>query len=626
MVHAFEKYKEISKLEEIHERHREWLKQYEGLKFSIAEDGKHKMKWASEKKRYCDELWKPEINCIGRLKNRTRIEFDGEKEKAKEFLEEVRKKLIDSGWGFIRSTHNGKSDYLWVEFSRDVTDKEVQSFLVWICPSGAEIDLNFASSRRVFPILFAIHWKHSYDREDPIEFVEGKQIDYDSLKIPSVNKIPITTTNKDGFAYATFKAARVFSDKGRAEIFNQAQPVFYDKNGLWWLWNPLKFYWEIVDDVDILNMIEQATGQDIITPKNRTLILNSLKQECRKRVPEPIKPTWIQFKNKIVDIINGNQFDATPKYFVTNPIPHELHPDNFTETPTIDKIFEEWVGEDYVQTLYEIISYCLMPSYPIHRIFCFIGGGLNGKSKFLELLRKFVGENNCCSTELDSLLHSRFEVTRLHKRLVCQMGETNFNEMSKTSMLKKLSGGDLIGLEYKNKNPFEEINYAKILISTNNLPTTTDKTIGFYRRWLIIDFPNRFSEKKDILEDIPEEEYNSLALKCTFILKDLLDKRSFHKEGSIEDRIEKYESKSNFLEEFLRLFTESGGDCFITKADFYKKFKSWCKEKRHREMSETSVGLQMKKSGIESQRRYFQWLFDGKGGQLRCWESIKWKE
>ena len=57
---------------------------------------------------------------------------------------------------------------------------------------------------------------------------------------------------------------------------------------------------------------------------------------------------------------------------------------------------------------------------------------MNGKSKYLELLRKFIGQDNCCSTELDTLMQSRFEVTRLHKKLVCQMGETNFNEMNKT--------------------------------------------------------------------------------------------------------------------------------------------------------------------------------------------------
>jgi len=191
---------------------------------------------------------------------------------------------------------------------------------------------------------------------------------------------------------------------------------------------------------------------------------------------------------------------ASAEFFVTNPIPYPLHKERFVETPIMDKIFEEWVGKKYVKILYEILAYCLIPSYPLNRIFCFLGAGMNGKSKYLELLRKFIGTENCCSTELDTLLNSRFEVTRLHKKLVCQMGETNFNEMSKTSILKKLSGGDLIGFEYKRKDPFEENNYAKIMIATNNLPATTDKTIGFYRRWTLIDFPNQFSEKKDIFK------------------------------------------------------------------------------------------------------------------------------
>lgn len=206
------------------------------------------------------------------------------------------------------------------------------------------------------------------------------------------------------------------------------------------------------------------------------------------------------------------------------------------------------------------------------------------------------------------------------------MGETNFNEMSKTSIIKKLTGDDLIGFEYKNKNPFEDKNYAKILIATNNLPTTTDKTIGFYRRWLIVDFPHQFSEQKDILAEIPEEEYEALALKCTGILKDLLKKRAFHNEGSIEDRRERYEAKSNFLDKFIKENIVSGClEDYISSSDFYKKFTSWCKENKYREMSETSVGIGLKKAGFEQERKYFNWMWDGKGGQMRVWVGLKWK-
>jgi len=415
-----------------------------------------------------------------------------------------------------------------------------------------------------------------------------------------------------------------FDTKDLAQQFININPCYYDKAKNWWLWNREECKWELTDETDILNAIDEQANVNTIKATERNEIIESLKQVSRKRKPIDVKPTWIQFREQIVDIITGKRFKASSQYFITNPIPYDLDINNFEDTPKMDEIFEQWVGKKYVKTLYEIIAYCLLPDYPVNRLFCFVGAGMNGKSKFLELVRKFIGNDNVCSTELDTLIASRFEITRLHKKLICQMGETNFNEMNKTSIIKKLTGGDLIGFEYKNKDPFNEKNYAKIIIATNNLPTTTDKTIGFYRRWLIIDFPNQFSEQKDILSDIPEEEYNALANKCIIILKDLLSKRKFHNEGSIEDRMEKYEARSDFLQKFLNEFTKESIDNYITKADFRKKFGEWCKENRHREMAENTLSKKMKLKGIEPGRKYAEWLYDGKGGQLNVYLDIKW--
>jgi len=417
-----------------------------------------------------------------------------------------------------------------------------------------------------------------------------------------------------------------YGKKDLAEQLLEIQPMYYDEFKNWWIWDKLNLCWKIIDETHIMIVVSNLSDANTIQSKEKNEILEVLKQTSRLKKPKEIKPTWIQFKNKIVDIISGEVFEASSEYFVTNPIPYELHKDKFEGTPKMDEIFKEWVGEKHVKTLYEIIAYSLLPDYPVNRLFCFIGSGMNGKSKFLELLRKFVGKDNCCSTELDTLIASRFEITRLHKKLVCMMGETNFNEMSKTSIIKKLTGGDLIGFEYKNKDPFNEKNYAKILIATNNLPTTTDKTIGFYRRWLIIDFPNQFSEQKDILADIPEEEYESLALKSIIILKDLLKNRRFYNEGSIEERMERYEAKSDFLQKFLDEFVEESIDNYISKADFRKKFASWCKENRHREMAENTLSKNMKKKSIEPGRKHVDWLFNGKGGQLNVYLDIKWKD
>ncbi len=626
---AFERYREIEVILEIIEKHRMWLKDYEEICYSIAEDGKHKMKWKTEKKHYHNNQFSPQINCIGRKGNRLIIEFDGEESMAKEYLELTVKRLKELGYGFIRSTHEGKSDYLWIEFNKDITDIKAKKFLYWIAPKGSEIDLNMASSNKVFPILFAVHWKHSYQREIPIEFFEGNQIDYDELNIKGK---PITKTKRtpEGFKYQTAKkieqfdkAIKFFTDKRHlAEQFIEVQPLYYDNGKLWWIWNFDMACWEMVDETDIMNYISKNSDADTISSKERTEILEALKQVSRKHKPLPIPSTWIQFKKTIYDVKTGEQIEAKPKYFVTNPIDWEIGESE--ETPMMDKLFEQWVGKDHIKTLYQIIAYCLLSDYPIHRIFCFIGEGLNGKGTFLRLLTKFIGEKNCSATELDLLLNSRFEVTRLYKKLVCQMGETNFSEMRQTSIIKKLVGRDLIGFEFKNKTPFEDWNYAKIIISTNNLPTTTDKTIGFYRRWMIIDFPNRFDEKKDVLATIPEEEYNALAKKCLLILKDLLKVREFHKEGTIEDRMEKYEAKSNFLAQFIKENVAEDLSGYVTCAAFYKKFCAWSKVNRHREMSETAIGLSMKRLGYLQERKHFDWLFDGKGGQARVWGGIKW--
>jgi len=381
--------------------------------------------------------------------------------------------------------------------------------------------------------------------------------------------------------------------------FYMKNPFFYDRSKIFWFWSKEKFKWEIVDDIDLMNSITKSLNisGEIISSQTRSSYLEAFKRVGRENQPRIPPKTWLQFRNKIYDISSGQIIEATAEYFITNPIPWNVG--DISDTPTMDNIFTEWVGINHVETLYEILAYCLLPDYPLHRIFCLVGSGMNGKSKFLELLSRFVGEMNVTSSELDTLLTSRFEVTRLHKKLVCQMGETDFSTMKKTSMLKKLTGQDTIGFEYKNKDPFEGHNYAKILVATNNLPITEDKTRGFYRRWLIIDFPNEFTEKKDILSKIPNDEFNQLAKKSIGILSKLLKKREFKNEGTLEQREKRYEEKSNIVKRFIKERCEISIDVEISFAEFYAAFTKYCREQKHRTLTNKMVGSLLGNEGFE---------------------------
>lgn len=412
-----------------------------------------------------------------------------------------------------------------------------------------------------------------------------------------------------------------------AEKLIEVVPIYYDNSGLFWLWDLIEYRWKMVDETEVYNVVDKACEVNIVNPKERQEILNAIKLVGRRNKPKEVGKKHIQFSREVVDLETGERYPASPKFFCTNPIPFRLG--KTTDTPNFDRLFKEWVGEKEVITLYELLAYCLIPDYPIERIFCLHGSGSNGKSCFLKIISNLIGRYNICTTSLELLTRSRFETARLHKKLVCIMGETNLQKLENTQIIKNItSGKDPVAMEIKNKMPFDDNPYAKLIIATNNIPPTDDKTDGYYRRWSIIDFPNRFdNDGVDILSTIPIEEYNNLAMKCLMILDDLLKRRRFTNDGTIEERKHRYEERSNPLDKFFVKFVEEDANGDITVRDFSLKLNAWLKENRLREMSDMSIGMCMKSKGVQQLRLSKEWYEnDSMTKRLaRCWVGIKWK-
>ena len=381
-----------------------------------------------------------------------------------------------------------------------------------------------------------------------------------------------------------------------AREFYKVQPYIYDKTNIWWLWKGHK--WEITDDIDLMRDLDNQLGflGQTVSSSIRNNHLQAMMWVGREHSPKESPVKWIQFNEHAFSLNSKNIYGVTPDYFFTNPIPWELGENE--ETPTLDKLFTEWVGKDYVQSLYEIIAYCCYRDYPIQTLICLFGSGRNGKTCFIRLLCKFLGKENTCSTELDSLLDSRFESFKLYRKLACFMGETNFGVLDKSSMLKKLTGSDMIGFEKKGKDPFNDYSYSKLIIASNSLPTATDTSDGFYRRWFIIDFPNEFSEGKDVLQDIPEIEYNNLARKVMSILPDLLKRGSFCNQGSIENRKDKYIMASNPLSIFIKKFYEKDAFGFISYAELYTHYVQFLRQHKKRRVRSKEFKAALEEEGL----------------------------
>jgi P4 family phage/plasmid primase-like protien len=454
-------------------------------------------------------------------------------------------------------------------------------------------------------------------------------------KISELTKIPknelkqtVEETEKEEYKTNKLKISglKITSYQENVELFYEQQPFFYDKSGIFWFWNLKEYRYEIKDDIDVINAISEGLdfAGELVTSGVRRSYLNAFKDVGRKYIPKEPDKNWVQFKDKIINIHSLEEFAVSSEYFFTNPIPFKMG--KCGDTPILDSLFHSWVEDSYVPLLYEIIAYCMIRHIPIHRIFCLFGAGRNGKSVYLSIVEKFLGVDNCTTTELDRLMISRFEVAGLYKKCMCRIGETDFAEMKKTALLKELSAGGRIMVEFKNKTPTPYYNYAKIIVATNNVPASNDKTDAYFARWLLIDFPNRFSEKEDAFSWVTLEEYENLAYKCVRILRELLLKREFTNEGSIDDRRKKYEELSNPLGKFWKdNIIETYGEEHIFKYDMYKRIKEWLVENRFRAMGEATINKFIKNMGFSEVRRNPEWHTGTNVRYLRAIEGIKWK-
>ena len=389
------------------------------------------------------------------------------------------------------------------------------------------------------------------------------------------------------------------------ERFLTLNPMYYDKSKMWWVWDSDGFLWRLVDETDVINLVKitlRVPFDKTVKSQSKNTILECLRQISRIRKPKDFPKHWIQFKDKIYDIESKKILPSTSEYFCANPIPWKLGDGH--ETLKINKLFEEWVGKDHVEELFEILAYCCVTDYFIHRIFYLIGGGRNGKSSFLDLILIFIGAENCCSTDLELLLENRFEIFKLYKKLVCTMGETNFGILTQSSRIKRLSGNDTVGFEAKNHMPFDGKSYAKLIIASNNLPTSEDTSDGFYSRAHIIDFPNRFEEIKGLLDQIPAMEYENLARRIIDVyLPRLFDTCQISNGGTIEDRKEKYIATSNPFKRFVHECCDVSDDpdtFHIRTSELYNAYGRWLIADKKRKISRKEFGEVLAMDGFET--------------------------
>lgn len=304
---------------------------------------------------------------------------------------------------------------------------------------------------------------------------------------------------------------------------------------------------------------------------------------------------FVNLMNGVVNVLTGEWTAHSPEVVFFKQLPFAYDPK--AECPRIDTFISEVFTSEDVELAYEAIAYCLVPGYPIQKAFALIGEGANGKSTYLGLIKTFLGHESVSSVSLQDLDADKFSGASLYGKKANICADLPAKGLARTSMFKTLTGGDRVRVQFKFKNAFDFENSAKLLFSMNQLPLTDDESDAFYRRWVIIDFPNRFegdkANTKKLTEITQTGELAGLFNKCLKVIPTLLERKTFCQAGATEETRLKYRRLSDSVFTYLETnivikngaYDETSGRAIeepgiIRKSALYAAYKGWCEQQK----------------------------------------------
>lgn len=288
----------------------------------------------------------------------------------------------------------------------------------------------------------------------------------------------------------------------------------------------------------------------------------------------------INVKNGLLDWKTRELHPHSPYYFSTVQLPVVYNPKAIA--PNIDTFLRNVVPEDTIPMLYEWFGYAMLPITRYEKAMMLTGEGSNGKSKFIELFERFIGTNNISNVPLQDLEHNRFKLAQIYGKLANTFADIPAKALEKSSVFKTVVSGDRTSAEFKGKDSFNFKPFARLMFSANELPRSADLTNGFFRRWIIVPFPNKFGEgglKADpkIMDKLTtDEELSGLLNRALDGLEWLEKQGHFTINDSTNEMLNQYKLDIDNIAIFIDELCVVSPNVTLEKQRLYKDYSDWC--------------------------------------------------
>lgn len=306
----------------------------------------------------------------------------------------------------------------------------------------------------------------------------------------------------------------------------------------------------------------------------------------------------INVQNGFYSISQGGLLPHTPE--IKSTVQLQCRYRKEAERPVFDKFIHDFCSDDngnYDESKEKVLQEyagLILSNVDMSRVkkllWLFSPMGNTGKSVFLHILSFILGGKDhkyTLNLPLQSMNEgAKFAVGSLQGRRLIAVGDQSATEVQDTSLLKSLTGGDLIKVEQKGKQPLYIRFRGGILIASNALPSLQggDKGQHLFQRFLLVPAEYHVEKKKvdPRLREKLEAETDGIFTWALEGLKRLIaNNYRFTECSASEAVIDEYRSQQDTMFRFIHEngyeITGNGQDR-IVRSDFDNLYIQWCND------------------------------------------------
>jgi putative DNA primase/helicase len=289
----------------------------------------------------------------------------------------------------------------------------------------------------------------------------------------------------------------------------------------------------------------------------------------------------INLENGLLNIWTGQLLPHSPRVLSGIRIPVRYDPN--ANCDRIENFIEEVFPTDSTVLTWEVLGDLITPDRSIQKAIALVGEGGNGKGVFLQLAVNFMGADNVSHLTLQKLEADRFAPARLYGKLANICSDLPSERPAGSAVFKAITGCDRITGEFKYKDSFEFIPFARLLISANHLPCARDASKAFFDRWLIIPFNAAFrGTRREIPRSMLDATLSSSQELSGALNRVLPALRRIRREGrfseteTVQRQLNEFTQTADPLAQWLAVETISGPSAWISQENLHAAYALAC--------------------------------------------------